>query len=105
LVSGAAQRPPYAWARRVLAILLGWAGVLLLLSARRRDELGSLFIAIAPLALLACMFWFGVRNAVAIVLLLIAILAAVGAAFRSRHGVGVGVAVQAVRRDDADDAQ
>lgn len=102
VVSGAPQRPRYAWARRVLAILLGWAGVVLLLSARRRGELGSLFIAIVPLALLASMFWFGVRNAVAIVLLLIAILAAIGAVWRSRRVAAV--AVQAVRRDDDADA-
>lgn len=100
VVSGAPQRPPYAWARRVLAILLGWAGVMLLLTARRRDELGSLFIAIVPLALLACMFWFGARNAAAIVLVLIAILAAVGAMLHWRRGIAV--AVQATRRDDAD---
>lgn len=98
VVSGAPQRPPYAWARRVLAILLGWAGLMLLLSARRRDELGSLFIVIVPLALLASASWLGVRNAIAIALALIAILAAIGAAWRWRRGIATPV--QAIRRDE-----
>ncbi|MEO7148925.1 MAG: TMEM43 family protein [Rhodanobacteraceae bacterium] len=98
VVSGAPQRPRYAWARRVLAILLGWAGALLLLLARRRDGLAALLLAIVPLALLASAFWFGVRNAVAIVLILIAILAAISVTLRWRRDVAVSV--QAIRRDE-----
>ena len=85
VVPDAAPRPSYAWAKRVLAILLAWAGVLLMLPRHRRDEWLALGAAIAPLALLACLFWFGVRNITAIVLLAVAILAAVAAVLRARR--------------------
>ncbi|MEO6968751.1 MAG: TMEM43 family protein [Rhodanobacteraceae bacterium] len=98
VVSGAPQRPRYAWARRALALLLAWAGTLLLLPARRRDELIALLLAIVPLALLACVFWFGVRNAAAIILVLIAILAAIGVVLRQRRAIAIPA--QAVRHDD-----
>jgi len=85
VVPDAAPRPDYAWAKRVLAILLAWAGVLLMLPRGRRDEWLALGAAITPLALLACLFWFGVRNITAIVLLAIAVLAAVAAVLRARR--------------------
>ena len=78
-------RPNYAWAKRALAILLAWAGVLLMLPRNRRDEWLAFATAIAPLALLASLFWFGVHNIAAIVLLATAILAAVAAALRARQ--------------------
>ncbi len=84
VVPDAAPRPSYAWAKRVLAILLAWAGVLLILPRGRRDEWLALAAAAAPLALLACLFWFGVRNGTAIALLAIAILAVVAVALRAR---------------------
>lgn len=85
MVPDAAPRPSHAWAKRVLAILLAWAGVLLMLPARKRDEWLALAAAITPLALLACLFWFGVRNVAAIILLAVAILAAAVAVWRSRR--------------------
>ena len=60
-----------------LAVLLAWAGVLLL-RPPRRDPLEALVIAIVPLALLASLFWFGVRDIAASVLVLIAVLCAAG---------------------------
>ncbi|MGH8211904.1 MAG: TMEM43 family protein [Rhodanobacteraceae bacterium] len=84
VVPDAAPRPSYAWAKRVLAILLGWAGVLLILPRAKRDEWLALCAAVAPLALLACLFWFGVRNILSVVLLAIAILAAVATVLRAR---------------------
>ncbi|HJU06993.1 MAG TPA: TMEM43 family protein [Rhodanobacteraceae bacterium] len=84
VVPDAAPRPNYAWAKRALAILLAWAGVLLILPRGKRDEWLALAAGIAPLALLASLFWFGVRNFAAIVLLALAILAAVAAAWRAR---------------------
>ncbi len=85
VVPDAAPRPSYAWAKRVLAILLAWAGVLLILPREKRDEWLALAAGIAPLALLACLFWFGVRNVVAIALLVIAVFAAVAAVVRARN--------------------
>lgn len=96
----AAQRPRYAWAKRALTVLLAWAGVLLLLPTSRRDEWNALLIAVPPLALQACVFWFGVRNVAAIALLLIAIMAAIGALWRQRHLVTFPP--QAARRDQED---
>ena len=84
VVPDAAPRPDYAWAKRVLAILLAWAGVLLVLPRGKRDEWMALGAALAPLALLSCLFWFGVRNVAAIVLLVVAMLAAVAAVLRAR---------------------
>ncbi|HEY3521032.1 MAG TPA: TMEM43 family protein [Rhodanobacteraceae bacterium] len=84
VVPDAAPRPAYAWAIRALAILLAWAGVLLMLARAKRDEWLALGAAVAPLALLACLFWFGVRNITAIVLLAIAAVAAIAAILRWR---------------------
>lgn len=97
IVPNAAQRPRFAWARRVLAVLLAWAGVLLL-QHPRRDPIFALLGACIALALLAATFWFGVRNLAAWILLVIAILAALGALWRWRDAPMIP-ATQAVRRE------
>lgn len=99
IVPNAAQRPNYAWAKRVLAILLAWTGALLLLA--RRDPILALLSAIVPLALLDAAFWFSVRNATAWVLVLIAILAAIGATWLWRRAPAISA--QAVRRESSED--
>src|SRR5690242_20337172 len=81
VVPDAAPRPRFAWARRVLALLFAWAGMMLLLPAWR-DRGATLLLAFVPLALLAAAFWFGVRNLTAWVLVLFAALAAFGAFLR-----------------------
>lgn len=78
VVPDAAPRPRFAWARRALAVLLAWVGVVLLMRPVRKDGL-ALLAAAVPLALLASLFWLGVRNIAAGCLLLIALLAAAGA--------------------------
>lgn len=78
VVPDAAPRPRFAWARRVLALLLAWLGVTLLLPAWR-DRGGALLLAFVPLALFAAAFWFGVRNLTAWVLIAFTALAAFGA--------------------------
>ena len=81
VVPDAAPRPRFAWARRVLALLLAWLGVMLLLP-QWRDRAASLLLAFVPLALLAAAFWFGARNLTGWVLVLFAALAAFGAFLR-----------------------
>jgi hypothetical protein len=81
VVPDAAPRPRFAWARRVLALLLAWSGVTLLIP-RWRDRGATLLVAFIPLALLAAAFWFGARNLTAWVLVLFAALAAFGAFLR-----------------------
>ncbi|HEX6614266.1 MAG TPA: TMEM43 family protein [Rhodanobacteraceae bacterium] len=81
IVPDAAPRPRFAWARRVLALLLAWLGVALLFP-RWRDRGAALLLAFAPLALLAAAFWFGVRDVTAWVLVAFAALAAFGAFLR-----------------------
>lgn len=81
VVPDAAPRPRFAWARRVLALLLAWAGVTLLVP-QWRDRGATLLLAFLPLALLAAAFWFGARNLTAWVLVLFAALAAFGAFLR-----------------------
>ncbi|MGN6312977.1 MAG: TMEM43 family protein [Rhodanobacteraceae bacterium] len=78
VVPGAAPRPRFAWARRVLALLLAWLGFTLLVPAWR-DRAAALLLAFVPVALLAAVFWFGVRNITAWVLVVVAALAAFGA--------------------------
>lgn len=78
IVPGAAPRPRFAWARRVLALLLAWLGITLLVPAWR-DRGAALLLAFVPVALLAAAFWFGVRNVTAWVLVVFAALAAFGA--------------------------
>jgi hypothetical protein len=81
VVPDAAPRPHLAWARRALALLLAWLGVMLLLP-RWRDRGAALLLAFIPLALLAAAFWFSARDLTAWVLLLFAALAAFGAFLR-----------------------
>lgn len=86
VLTDAPQPPHFKWARRVLAVLLAWAGVAMLLpGSRRRDRVLALATAVVPLALLAAICWFDVRMQAFVVLLAIAILAAVLAAWRWRH--------------------
>ncbi|HEX7130130.1 MAG TPA: TMEM43 family protein [Rhodanobacteraceae bacterium] len=81
VVPDAAPRPRFAWARRLLALLLAWLGVILLVPGWR-DRGAALLLAFVPLALLAAVFWFGVRNLSAWVLVLFAALAGFGAFLR-----------------------
>ena len=91
VLTDAPQPPRFKWARRVLAVLLAWAGAAMLLpTSRRRDRALALAIAVVPLALLAAVFWFDVRMLAFVVLLAIAILAGLGAAWRWRHGMAGG---------------
>ena len=91
VLTDAPQPPRFKWARRVLAVLLGWAGAAMLLPGhRRRDRALALAIAVAPLALLAAICWFDVRMLAFVVLLAIATLAGVIAAWRWRHGTAGG---------------
>ncbi len=78
------RAPRFGWARRVLAVLLAWAGVALLLRAFRRRDAGLLALAAAvvPLALVAAAYWFGVRTAVFAALIIVAVLAGTVAAWR-----------------------
>lgn len=86
-LTDAPQPPHFKWARRVLAVLLAWAGVALLLPrAHRRDRVLALAIALVPLALLAAAYWFDVRMLACAVLVLVAVLAGVTAGWRWRNG-------------------
>lgn len=85
VLTDAPQPPHFKWARRVLAVLLAWAGVALLLpEPRRRDGGLSLAIAIVPLALIGAAYWFEVRMLAVAILVVVAVLAAVVAAWRWR---------------------
>lgn len=85
VLTDAPQPPHFKWARRVLAVLLAWAGVAWLLPhGFRRDRLLSLAIAIVPLAVLAAVYWFGVRTMAAGILIAVAVLATVVATWRAR---------------------
>lgn len=91
VLTDAPQPPRFKWARRVLAVLLAWAGVAMLLpDPRRRDRVLALAVAILPLALLAAICWFDVRMLAFVVLLVVAILAGVFTVWRWRHGVDGG---------------
>lgn len=85
VLTDAPQPPRFKWARRVLAVLLAWAGAAMLLPrARRRDRVLALAAAAVPLALLAAAFWFDVRMAACAALVVVAVLAAACAAWRWR---------------------
>lgn len=87
VLSDAPQPPRFKWARRVLSLLLAWAGVALLLPrARGRDRVLALAVAVVPLALLAAISWFDVRTQAFVLLLAAAVAAALVAAWRWRHG-------------------
>lgn len=86
VLPGAPHPPPFKWARRILSVLLVWAGVVLLLPrARRRDWLLGVAGAAVPLAVVAAGYWFGVRTAAAWILIVLAVLAAVAVAWRWRN--------------------
>ena len=90
VLTDAPQPPHFKWARRILALLLAWAGAALLLPrARRRDRVLALAIAVVPLAVLAAVFWFEVRMLAAGALIAVAVAAAAVAAWRWR-GMGDG---------------
>lgn len=83
VLADAPQPPRFKWARRVLAILLAWAGTAMLLPrARRHDRVLALAAAAVPLASLGAVFWFGVRMQAFVALVAIAVLAAVLVAWR-----------------------
>jgi len=85
VLTDAPQPPHFKWARRVLALLLAWAGAALLLPrARRRDRLLALAIALIPLAVLAAASWFDVRTLAAAILILVALAAVAVAVWRWR---------------------
>ncbi|HEX7348903.1 MAG TPA: TMEM43 family protein [Rhodanobacteraceae bacterium] len=82
-VAGAPRAPRFRWARRVLALLLAWAGVDLLLPRTRRSDRGlALAAALVPLALIAAGLWFEVRIIVCVALVLLAVLAAIAVGWR-----------------------
>lgn len=85
VLTDAPQPPRLAWARRVLSVLLAWAGAALLLPRPwRRDRALALALAAVPLALVAAAFWFNVRMLAFVALVMIAVLAAVVALWRSK---------------------
>lgn len=85
VLTDAPQPPHFKWARRVLALLLAWAGATLLLPReRRRDRVLALAIAVIPLAVLAAAFWFDVRALAAAILVLVAAAAVAVAVWRWR---------------------
>ena len=91
VLADAPQPPRFKWARRVLAVLLAWAGAAMLLPGpRRRDRVLALAIAVVPLTLLAAICWFDVRMLAFVVLLAVAVLAALVAVWRWRHGMAGG---------------
>lgn len=87
VLTDAPQPPHFKWARRVLSLLLAWAGVTLLLPrARGRDRVLTLAVAVVPVALLGAICWFEVRMQACVVLLAAAVAAALVAAWRWRRG-------------------
>ncbi len=91
VLTDAPQPPHFKWARRILAVLLAWAGVAMLLPrSRRRDRVLSLAIAVVPLALIAAVCWFDARMLAAVVLVLAAFVAALVALWRWRNAAGRG---------------
>ncbi|HEX5353847.1 MAG TPA: TMEM43 family protein [Rhodanobacteraceae bacterium] len=85
VLTDAPQPPRFKWARRVLAVLLAWAGVAMLLPAfRRRDRVLALAIAVVPLAAIALAYWWDVRMPVAIAMVFVALAGALVAAWRWR---------------------
>lgn len=85
VLTDAPQPPHFKWARRVLAVLLAWAGVALLLPRPMRgDRLLSLAAAVVLLAILAAVYWFGVRTLADSALIAVAVAALVFAGWRWR---------------------
>lgn len=86
-LTDAPHAPRFKWARRILSVLLAWAGVALLLSAlRRRDDVLGLAIAVVPLAIIAAQAWFNVRMFAFVAMVLLAVFAGVTVAWRLRNG-------------------
>jgi hypothetical protein len=91
VLADAPQPPRFKWARRILAILLAWAGASMLLPrARRHDRVLSLAIAGTLLAAIAAVFWFDVRMLAFTFLTTLAVLAALVASWRLRHANAEG---------------
>lgn len=89
VLTDAPQTPRFRWARRVLAVLLAWGGTALLLRGfRRGDGALALVIALVPLALVAAVYWFGVRTAVFAAMLTVAVLAGAFATWRAATADG-----------------
>lgn len=85
VLTDAPQAPRFKWARRVLAVLLAWAGAALLLRAfHRADAALALVVALLPLALVAAAYWFGVRTAVFAAMLVVVVASGAIAAWRFR---------------------
>lgn len=85
VLTDAPQPPRFKWARRVLSVLLTWAGVALLLARlRRHDRVLEFAVAVVPLSVLALLNWWGVRMPVAIALVFIAVAAAAISSWRWR---------------------
>jgi hypothetical protein len=81
-------QPGSVWIWRLLAVLIGWAGAVLLLRGTRPqpvDVAAALAIAVAPLALLGAILWFGASVAAGIVLLAVALFATALARHRLRR--------------------
>lgn len=91
VLTDAPQPPHFKWARRILAILLAWAGASMLLPrSRRQDRVLSLAISVVPLAAIAAFFWFDVRMLAFSILTLVAVLAALVALWRWHHAIQGG---------------
>lgn len=85
VLTDAPQPPRLKWVRRILSVLLAWAGVAMLLSRWNRDDRYlALAVAVVPLAILALVNWWGVRMPAAIALVFITIAAAAIAGWRWR---------------------
>jgi hypothetical protein len=97
VLTDAPQPPHFKWARRILALLLTWAGAALLLPrARRGDRVLALAIAVFPLAVLAAAFWFDVRMLASVILMLVAAAAVVVAAWRWHHASDIAIGSRSV---------
>jgi hypothetical protein len=91
VLTDAPQPPHFKWARRILAVLLAWAGAAMLLPrSRRRDRVMSLAIAVVPLSLLTAANWFGVSTETFVILMLVAAVAAVVGIWRWRGAAETG---------------
>ena len=74
VLSDAPRPPHFKWARRVLALLLAWAGAALALAWwNRHDKALSLAVGVVPLAIVAAAYWWEVRMPVAIAMVFIAL--------------------------------
>jgi hypothetical protein len=83
VLTDAPQPPHLKWVRRILSILLAWAGVAMLLACRgRNDRYLALAAAAVPLAIVALVNWWGVRMPAAIALVFIAVAGAAFAVWR-----------------------